>query len=106
MSAQFILVAYDISDDKRRTRLHNALLDFGTPVQYSVFECLLEPAEETKLRRRVKGIIRPKKDHVRFYRLCNNCLGKVETTGGREVLDEPPPAIIAGRPLDGDAPRG
>jgi CRISPR-associated protein Cas2 len=36
---QFVVVVYDISNDKRRTRLHNALLDYGTPVQYSVFEC-------------------------------------------------------------------
>lgn len=96
MTRQFILVAYDISDDKRRTKLHNALLNYGTPVQYSVFECLLEADEETQMRRAVKRIIRPRKDHVRYYRLCNSCLQKVETTGGREVLGEPPPAIIVG----------
>jgi len=45
MSKQFVLVVYDISSDKRRTRLHNKLLDFGTPVQYSVFECLLGAEE-------------------------------------------------------------
>ena len=46
---QFILVVYDISNDRRRTRLHNLLLDFGTPVQYSVFECLLSPKQEMKM---------------------------------------------------------
>lgn len=35
MARQFVLVVYDISDDRRRTRLHNTLLDYGTPVQYS-----------------------------------------------------------------------
>lgn len=106
MALQFILITYDISNDRRRTRLHNALLDFGTPVQYSVFECLLEPADEKKMRRRVRQVIRPKEDHVRYYYLCNSCLGRVETTAGRDVLNEPPPAIIASRLADGDADGG
>ncbi len=96
MSKAFILVAYDISNDKRRTRLHNKLLDFGTPVQYSVFECLLDEAGEQAMRRAVRGIIRPRSDNVRFYRLCASCQGKIETTGGTDVLDEPPPALIVG----------
>ena len=33
MNKQFIVVVYDISVDRRRTKLHQALLDFGTPVQ-------------------------------------------------------------------------
>jgi CRISPR-associated protein Cas2 len=41
MAKMFVVVAYDISDDPRRTKLHNTLKNFGTPVQYSVFECIL-----------------------------------------------------------------
>ncbi|MCA9946822.1 MAG: CRISPR-associated endonuclease Cas2, partial [Anaerolineales bacterium] len=84
--SQFILIAYDISNDKRRTKLHNKLLDYGTPVQYSVFECLLDEKAEKEIRQAVKRIIRPRKDHVRFYYLCASCLQKVETTGKREIL--------------------
>lgn len=32
------VLAYDVTDDRRRTKLHTALKDFGTPVQRSVFE--------------------------------------------------------------------
>ena len=32
-------VAYDITDDKRRNRVAKILKDFGTRIQYSVFEC-------------------------------------------------------------------
>ena len=96
MSQQFILITYDISDDKRRTKLHNTLLNFGTPVQYSVFECLLDAAAEKKMRAAVKRVIRPKKDSVRFYYLCAACLKRVETTGGREALGELPPTIVVG----------
>ena len=92
-----ILVAYDISDDKRRTKLHNALLNFGTPVQYSVFECLLDEAEEKMMRATVKRIARGKTDSVRFYYLCAACLKRVETTGGREVLSELPAGIVVSK---------
>ena len=39
--SMFIVVAYDIEDDKQRTRLHKTLRRFGEPVQFSVFECIL-----------------------------------------------------------------
>jgi CRISPR-associated protein Cas2 len=82
---QFVVVVYDISNDRRRTRLHNALLDFGTPVQYSVFECWLTPAALKKMRARVNKVIRPRKDHVRYYLLCATCAGRVETTRAGEL---------------------
>ncbi len=85
---RFIVVVYDISNDRRRTKLHNALLDYGTPVQYSVFECLLEDEELARMRRAVAKVIRPRKDRVRFYFLCQACLKKVEVTSGVEVLSE------------------
>ncbi len=96
MKQQFILIVYDISNDKRRTKLHNTLLNYGTPVQYSVFECLLDEKAEANMHRDVKRVIRPQKDHVRFYYLCATCLKKVETTGGREVLTSLPPSIVIG----------
>jgi CRISPR-associated protein Cas2 len=81
----FVVVAYDIPDDRRRSRLHNALLDFGTPVQYSVFECWLTAAKLKKLKARVKKIVRPRKDHVRYYLLCAACAARVETTRAGEL---------------------
>lgn len=92
---QFILVTYDISNDRRRTKLHNALLNYGTPVQYSVFECLLDKRGEKAMRAAVRRVIRPRVDHVRYYYLCASCRARIETTGGREALGEPPPALIA-----------
>ncbi|MBN1920068.1 MAG: CRISPR-associated endonuclease Cas2 [Anaerolineae bacterium] len=85
---QFILVVYDISNDKRRTKLHDALLDFGTPVQYSVFECLLAQEDVVRMRKAVRKVIRPRTDQVRFYSLCASCVAKIEITSGVEVLRE------------------
>ena len=88
MTKKFIVVAYDISDDKRRTRLHKRLLDFGTPVQYSVFECLLAEKDWARLQRAVRRTIKPRLDQVRYYFLCEMCRGKIETTAGAEVVRE------------------
>lgn len=93
---QFLLVVYDISNDKRRTKLHNALLDFGTPVQYSVFECLLGEKEEARLRKKISKVIRPRKDNVRYYFLCAKCVKQVEVTSGKDVLSNEPTAIVVG----------
>lgn len=96
MGKTFILVVYDISNDRRRTKLHDALLDYGSPVQYSVFECLLDAKEIKKMKQRLRKIIRPKLDNLRYYTLCQDCLKKVETTGGVNVLSEAPEAIVVG----------
>jgi len=85
---QFVVVVYDISSDRRRTRLHNVLLDHGTPVQYSVFECLLDEEGLARMKRDVGRVIRPRVDRVRYYYLCQTCLKRVEITSGVEVLSE------------------
>ena len=86
MADSFVLVVYDISNDRRRTRLHDTLLDFGTPVQYSVFECILDAEGVKRLKRAVRRVIRPRSDRVRFYFLCHACLARTEVTSGPEVL--------------------
>ena len=88
MTKHFVVVAYDIPDDRRRGRLHKTLLSYGTPVQYSVFECLLEDKELTRMKRAVRRIIKPRLDHVRYYDLCGACQERVETTAGREVAGD------------------
>jgi CRISPR-associated protein Cas2 len=88
MGQQFVVVVYDISNDKRRTKLHDTLLNYGTPVQYSVFECLLDGEQLAHMKQAVERVIRPRKDRVRYYHLCQQCLSKTEVTSGPEVLHE------------------
>lgn len=63
------IIAYDISDDKRRNKL-SALLDkYGTRVQYSIYEIEIN---QTKLKYLIKKIKEQKlcdknSDSVRFY---------------------------------------
>lgn len=91
---QFVLVVYDISNDKRRTKLHNVLLDFGSPVQYSVFECLLNEIQLQKMQIAIRKVIRPRKDHVRWYYLCKDCVSRTEVSSGKEVLVSHDKALI------------
>jgi len=80
------VIAYDIPDDKRRTKVHQILLGYGKWTQYSLFECFLNRKQLVLLRSRLAEHLVPRQDSVRFYPLCANCVSKVETVGG------PPPA--------------
>jgi CRISPR-associated protein Cas2 len=42
-------LAFDISDDKRRSKLTRVLENYGTRVQYSIFEFSLSTAKEVTL---------------------------------------------------------
>jgi len=90
----FVVVAFDVPDDRRRGRLHKTLLSYGTPVQYSVFECLLEERELARMKRAVRRAIKPRLDHVRYYYLCGVCQGRIETTMGPEVAGEEDSLVV------------
>ena len=49
LAARPYLVAYDIADNRRRTRLHRLLRGFGDPLQKSVFLCWLDGARHRRL---------------------------------------------------------
>ena len=103
------VVAHDIPDNRRRTKVHEILTGFGKWTQYSLFKCLLsrkgvillqsklgEYLIETcmmqnrsdtlsMLQSKLGEYLIETQDSVRFYPLCANCVGKVETIG------RPPP---------------
>lgn len=64
MARRQYLIAYDISDDKRRTGVHTALTGQGDRVQFSVFLCALSPAELAALRGRLLALIHAREDQV------------------------------------------
>ena len=45
------VVAYDIQDDKRRTKIHKVLKGFGQWTEFSLFECFLTKKEVLQLTR-------------------------------------------------------
>ena len=81
-----VVVAYDIPNDRRRTKLARLLTDFGTRVQYSVFECRLDEVDRfEKMLSRVRKLIDTEEDRVRFYRLCAACEDRVLIEGDKEI---------------------
>ncbi len=92
----YVVISYDIRDDKRRNKLHKALKDYGTWVQYSVFECQLRPKEFLKLRHRLKQMLDEAEadDSIRFYGLCEECRRKIERLGGGVVPRPDGPLVL------------
>lgn len=83
----YVLV-YDIVNDRRRTRLHNYLKNFGTAVQRSVFEFDLGTKEVDKMMLQVQELIDAEEDTVRLYSVCEECIRRARILGkGRLSLD-------------------
>ena len=68
-----VVITYDISEDKRRTKIHKILKSYGQWMQFSVFECNLTDTEFARLRLRLNKLIKPEQDSIRFYFLCACC---------------------------------
>lgn len=83
------LVCYDISNDLARGRMAKALLDFGTRIQESVFECPLNDALLERMMGRLERVPLDDEDRVRVYRICGPCVERVQIYGSGEVTQEP-----------------
>ena len=81
----FYIVAYDMSSDKRRNKVHKILSGFGQWTQFSLFELFITDKELVLLQNKLEKVLNAEKDSVRFYPLCAACLKGVETVGS-----EPP----------------
>lgn len=64
MPRRRFLITYDVSDDKRRTRLFNLLQGEGDHAQFSVFFCDLSPAELASFRGEASAIIHHEEDQI------------------------------------------
>ena len=76
-----VVVAYDISDDKARTRFHEILGEYGVPQNRSVFECRFSKKELEMVKSRAEALIDAKTDSVLFYFLCRRCEANRKTLG-------------------------
>ncbi|MCI0396700.1 MAG: CRISPR-associated endonuclease Cas2 [Chloroflexi bacterium] len=82
------LIAYDIPNDRRRTRVHKILSGFGQWTQYSIFECFLTDKELVALHGRLDKVLNPTQDNVRFYHVCHACQSKTETIGSSPPAED------------------
>ncbi len=94
-----ILVSYDVAMNdeqgpRRLRRVAKICQDYGQRVQYSVFECLVDPAQWTVLRERLIKEINPNEDSLRFYFLGANWRRRVEHVGAKKPIDQEGTIIV------------
>ncbi len=95
-----VLVSYDVatSSDGGKTRLRKIAKtceDYGQRVQYSVFECVVDPARWVVFRERLLETYNEDEDSLRFYFLGSNWSSRVEHNGAKESLNiEEDPLIV------------
>jgi CRISPR-associated protein Cas2 len=95
----FVLVSYDVANQegagaRRLRRVSKACQDYGQRVQYSVFECIVDPAKWAVLRQRLIDVIDPAEDSLRFYFLGSNWKRRVEHIGAKKSIDQEGPLIV------------
>lgn len=93
-----VVVSYDVStiDREGRRRLRRVAREctnFGQRVQQSVFQCIVDPEQWTRLRAKLLDIIDPDQDSLRFFFLGRNWKHRVEHHGAKAVIDLDEPII-------------
>ena len=95
-----VLVSYDVATSdkagqRRLRRVAKQCQDYGQRVQYSVFECVVDPAQWAMLRNGLIEIIDKEEDSLRFYFLGANWRRRVEHIGAKKTVDlEAAPLIL------------
>ena len=81
-----VLVSYDVNTQdaegrKRLRRIARECENWGQRVQFSVFECMVNPAQWTALRAKLLAVMDEEKDSLRFYFLGANWHKRLEHVG-------------------------
>lgn len=94
-----VLVSYDVAvtspgGPTRLRKVAKECQNYGQRVQYSVFECVVDPAKWTRLKNKLEKIIDSKQDSLRYYYLGANYKRRVEHVGAKPSLDMEGPMIV------------
>ena len=76
-----MIVAYDIADERRLSRIAKIICDYGVRVQKSIFEVTVDPGIFEEMKARVDDVIVPEEDGVKYFPLCGRCAETVEIIG-------------------------
>lgn len=92
----YLIVCYDIENDKARTKISKILFNFGLKrVQKSVFEGIIKTKQFPNLQKQLAAYVTPKAgDSIRYYHLCADCRPKTIVQGVEKVKIEDDPVII------------
>jgi CRISPR-associated protein Cas2 len=94
-----VVVSYDVCTEdragaRRLRRIAKVCKDYGQRVQFSVFECVVDPAQWTLMKQKLIEIMDEEKDSLRFYFMGANWKNRVEHVGAKEVVDIEGPLIV------------
>ena len=94
-----MLITYDVATGdaagrRRLRRVARLCQDYGQRVQYSVFECQIDPAQWARLRARLVNEIDEQEDSLRFYRLGANWRSRIEHAGAKASYDPDGPLVL------------
>lgn len=94
-----VVVSYDVAttDEFGRRRLRQVAktcVARGQRVQNSVFECLVDNEQWTKLKLKLLSLYAPETDSLRFYYLGSNYKHRVEHHGAKAVVDLRGPLLV------------
>ncbi len=94
-----LVVTYDVDTTdaagaKRLRRVAKICERYGMRVQNSVFEVVVDAAQLVLLKSQLQSAINAEQDSVRFYRLGNSFLGKIETIGKTPLVQAGSPLIL------------
>ncbi|MDR2488685.1 MAG: CRISPR-associated endonuclease Cas2 [Desulfovibrio sp.] len=94
-----VIVSYDVNTQdaegrKRLRRIAGACENRGQRVQFSVFECMVDPAQWSTLRAELIAAMDAEKDSLRFYFLGGNWRKRVEHVGAKAGYDPQGPLLF------------
>jgi CRISPR-associated protein Cas2 len=84
----FVVVCYDVVDDRTRTRLAKLMQNYGNRVQKSVFECTVDDRVYLRMKEQIEKLIDWEEDSVRYYFLCGSCVKQVEISGWGAIRED------------------
>ncbi len=95
-----VLVSYDVAKTadglgpRRLRKVAKICENWGQRVQYSVFECVVDPGQWVKLKSQLVDAIDEDSDSLRFYFLGANWRKKIEHVGTKKAYDPDGPLIV------------
>lgn len=94
-----VLVSYDVSTvdvegPGRLRRVAKICKNYGQRVQYSVFECIVDPAAWAVFKQKLMDQIEPETDSLRFYFFGANWRKRIEHVGAKKSFDQEGPLIV------------
>ena len=94
-----VVICYDVAtvegEGRRRLRrVAKVCKNYGQRVQFSVFECEVDPAQWTAIRHQLIDEIDPEVDSLRFYFLGSKWRRRTEQIGLKKSYDPDDPLIV------------